>query len=201
VLLERALYIVYTLAVINEYRVWIGYAGLTGFVYRAVGAEGFAGGWWQKQNWWSPSHWTPGGGGRMPRPRIYLESILGSLLIDSELRLISRQRSDDELLHDLLDGSGELAAQFEAGRAYDERYERSEMAAQLFAVCAALDARVSGDIETDLRRVLDDIAAAEDLFRRIRRVGVQVDPGPFRNAPVIWQTAITALGARLRLDL
>lgn len=201
VLFERALYIVYTLAEVNEYTVWVGYAGLNGFAYRAAGAEAFAGGWWQKQNWWSPGHWTAGGGGRAPRPRIYLESILGSLLIDTELRLVDRQRSDNDLLTDLLDGAGPLADDFANGRAYDGNYDRAEMTDQLFAVCAALDERISGDVETDLRRVLDDVTDAEELYRRIRDVGVQVEPGIVRNAPIVWQMAITALGARVGLDL
>jgi hypothetical protein len=201
VLFERALYIVYTLAEVNEYTVWVGYAGLNGFAYRAAGAEAFAGGWWQKQNWWSPSHWTAGGGGRAPRARIYLESILGSLLIDNELRLIERQRSDTALLNDLLDGAGPFAAAFAEGRPYDGNYDRADMTAQLFAVCSALDARISDDIPRDLRQVLDAITGAEELYRRIRDVGVQVEPGIVRNAPVVWQMAITALGERLGLAL
>lgn len=201
VLFERALYIVYTLAEVNEYTVWVGYAGLNGFAYRAVGAEAFAGGWWQKQNWWSASHWTAGGGGRAPRARIYLQSILGSLLIDNELRLIARQRTDTDLLADLLDGAGLLAAAFAAGRPYDGNYDRADMTAQLFAVCSALDGRITGDVEADLRQVLADITGAEELYRRIRDIGVQVEPGIVRNAPVVWQMAITALGARLGLDL
>jgi hypothetical protein len=201
VLFERALYIVYTLAEVNEYTVWVGYAGLNGFAYRAVGAEAFAGGWWQKQNWWSPSHWTAGGGGRAPRARIYLESILGSLLIDNELRLIARQRTDSDLLADILDGAGPLAAAFAAGRRYDENYDRADMTAQLFAVCSALDARITGNVEADLRRALADIARAEELYRRIREVGVEVEAGIVRNAPLVWQMAITALGQRVGLAL
>ena len=201
VLFERALYIVYTLAEVNEYTVWIGYAGLNGFAYRAAGAEAFAGGWWQKQNWWSPSHWTAGGGGRAPRARIYLESILGSLLIDNELRLIARQRSDNDLLSDLLDGAGPLAEGFAGGRLYDGNYDRAEMTAQLFAVCSALDARITGNVEADLRRALADISRAEELYRRIRDVGVEVEAGIVRNAPLVWQMAITALGDRLGLAL
>lgn len=201
VLFERALYIVYTLAEVNEYVVWVGYAGLNGYPYRAVGAEAFAGGWWQKQNWWSPSHWTAGGGGRAPRARIYLESLLGSLLIDNELRLVARQRTDTDLLGDLLDGAGPLATEFTQGRAYDGNYDRRDMTAQLFAVCSGLDARITGDVESDLRQVLADITGAEELYRRIREVGVQVEPGIVRNAPIVWQMAITALGMRLGLDL
>jgi hypothetical protein len=200
-LFEQALYLVHTLSVVNEYTVWVGYAGLNGYPFRAVGAEAFGGGWWQKQNWWSPTHWTPGAGGRTPRPRIYLESILGSLLIDNELRLIARQRTDASLFPDVLHGAGALATDFADGRPYGGDYDRHEMTAQLFAVCSALDGRIVGDVETDLRQVLNDIAGAEFLYRRIRDVDVQVEPGPVRNAPVVWQTAITSLGGRLGLAL
>lgn len=199
VLFERALYVIYTLAEVNEYIVWVGYAGINGYVYRAVGAEAFGGGWWQKQNWWSPGHWTPGGGGRQPRPRIWLESILGSLLIDNELRPL--QRLDGDLFGELLAGAGPLAADFVAGRRFDGNYERAEMTSQLFAVCSALDARITGDVEADLRRVLDEIGDAEDAYRRIRDAGVQVEPGIVRSAPVVWQSAIATLAGRLSLTL
>lgn len=197
VLLERALYIVYTLAQLNEYTVWVGYAGLSGFAYRAAGAEASAGGWWQKQNWWSPGHWTAGGGGRQPRPRIYLESLLGSLLIDAELRAVARQRTDADLLADLLAGAGALTEEFRNGRNFDGSYDRADMTAQLFSVCSALDGRISGNFEADMRRVLDDIANAVVLHRRIRDVGVEVEPGSARNALTVWQTAIAGLGDRL----
>ena len=200
-LFERALYIIHTLAKVNEYTVWVGYAGLNGYVYRAVGAQAFAGGWWQKQNWWSPRHWTPGGDGRAPRPRIWLESILGSLLIDTEVRLIDRQRADSDLFADVLAGAGALAADFAAGRDFDDGYDRSEMSAQFFAVCSALDARITGDVQTDLRRVLADITEAEALYRRTRDAGIQVEWGIVRNAPVVWQSAIATLDGRLGLGL
>lgn len=200
VLFERALYVVYTLAEVNEYTVWVGYSGLNGYVYRAAGAQAVAGGWWQKQNWWSTAHWTPGPGGRSPRPRIWLESILGSLLIDDELRLISRQRRDASLFADVLDGVGQLASDFAAGRPFDGNYDRPEMAAQLFAVCSALDDRISADIEPDLRRVLLDIARADDFYRRIGDAGIQVSRDIVR-APVVWPSAITEFARRLGLSL
>lgn len=196
---ERALYIVYTLAELNDYVVWIGYAGLSGFIYRAAGAEVFGAGWWQKQNWWSTTHWTPAGGGRQPRPRIYLESLIGSLLIDVELRPIARQRTDTALLQDLLRGSGDLAADFRGGRPLDPEPDRGEMTHQLLAVCAALDDRITGVVTDDMRRVLDDVAAAELLQRRIRDVGVQLDPRGGRAMLTVWQTAVMSLGDRLGL--
>jgi hypothetical protein len=197
VLLERALYIIYTLARLNEYAVWIGYAGLDGFVYRAAGAEASAGGWWQKQNWWSPAHWTAGGGGRQPRPRIYLESLLGSLLIDTELQRVARQRVDQDLLADVLGGTGSLAEEFRNGRAFNGSYDRADMVAQLLGVCGALDTKITGAFEADMRRVLNDVADAEVLYRRIREVGVEVEADRARNPLTVWQTAIATLGDRL----
>jgi len=197
---ERALYIVYTLAEVNDFAVWVGYAGLSGFAYRAVGAEAFAGGWWQKQNWWSPGHWTPGRGGRAPRPRIYLESLLGPLLIDVELSAISRQRTDTDLLADVLAGAGPLADEFARSRPFDSNYDRGEMEAQLFAVCAEVDVRITGDVQADLRRVLRDVGEAQGLHRRMRDVNVEVERA-VRNVLATWQTAINALGERVGLDL
>jgi hypothetical protein len=187
---------------VNEYTVWVGYAGVNGYVYRAVGAESFAGGWWQKQNWWSPSHWVAGGGGgRQPRPRIWLESVLGSLLIDNELQPISRQRTDADLLSDVLEAAGPLAEAFADGRPFYGNYDRAEMMAQFFATCSALDDRITGNVQRDLRAVLNDIVEAEELYGRIGDVGIQVEPGIVRNAPVVWQMAITALADRLGLGL
>lgn len=197
VLLERALYIVYALTQLNGYEVWVGYAGLNGFVFRAVGAQAFGAGWWQKTNWWSPSHWTPGAGGRQPRPRIHLESIIGSLLIDAELRPLSRQRTDAALATDLLAGAGPLSADFVNGRGYDGAYDRAEMIAQGFAVCGALDGRITGNFGDDMSRILDDIADAEVLHRRIQDVGVQLEQASRLTALTVWQTAITALSQRL----
>ncbi len=196
--LESALYIVYMLAKVNEYTVWVGYSGLSGFVYRAAGAQASAAGKWQKQNRWSPDHWLVSGGGRPPTPRIYLQSLLGSLVIDAELQRIAQQRTDATLLTELLNGACDLA--FLRERRFGGPYDRSELAEQLFSVCGKLDSRITGSVEEDMRRILDDIATAEVYLRRIREVGVEVDQGSERNALTIWQTAITGLGNRLGME-
>jgi hypothetical protein len=194
---ERALYIIYTLAYVQEYIVWTGYAGFKGLAFRAAGADVSAGGWWQKQNAWSPGNWSAGSGGRSPRPRLHLESLLGSLLIDAELAPIARQRTDPELFSDLLDSRGQLAQDFVNGRDFDGEYPRDEMIAQLFGSLAEVDSRITGELEVDMRLALDDIAAAEVLHRRVRDVGIQVDGGGGQALLTVWQTAITALGQRL----
>ncbi|HEU4738358.1 MAG TPA: hypothetical protein VFS54_04660 [Solirubrobacterales bacterium] len=188
-LLSEALYITYTLGVIQERPVWVGYAGLSGYLYRAVGAEAFAAGWFQKQQWFSTGHWGPGGGGRAPRSRIYLESILGSLLIDAELMPARRQRRDANLAVDLLRGAGALAAEHAEGGAVPDD-SRSVCAAQLFEVCAALDDRVAGDLDIDLERVALELSAAADLYTRLGAAGIELDGRSSGSQITVWQAAI-----------
>jgi hypothetical protein len=74
------------------------------------------------------------------------------------------------------------------------------MIAQLFSVLGELDRRLEGDVESDMRQVLDDIADAEVLYRRIRDTRIQVDAGGGQALLTVWQTAITGLGRRLNLN-
>lgn len=194
---ERALYVVYTLTELNDFTVWVGYAGLTGYVFRAVGATAFGAGWFRKQQWWSPSHWTGSGGGRQPLPRIYLDTMLGSLLIDAELQAVARQRTDSTLFEDLTSGRGPLAQRLKTRTSFDGDYPRAELTAQLFAVCRELDSRIVGDVRRDVRTVLGDVADAELLHRRIRDVNVELDGRSSLTALAVWQTALISLGQRL----
>jgi len=201
VLYERALYIVHTLARLNEYTVWVGYAGLAGYVFRAVGAEAFGAGWFRKQQWWSPSHWTGAGGGRQPRPRVFLDSVVGSLILETELGPVARQRSDSVLLADVIASAGDLAESIGAGRSVTDDFTRDELNAQLFAVCNELDGRISGDVGRDLSRVLDDIAAAQQLHRRIRDVDIELDARGGENLLAVWQTAVRGLAGTLGIPV
>lgn len=197
-LLSEALYATHTLGVIQERPVWVGYAGLGGYLFRAAGADAFAAGWFQKQQWFSTRHWEPGGGGRAPRPRIYLDAILGSLLIEAELVPARRQRRDVDLGADLLKGSGELAAAHAAGGAVPDP-DRGVCAAQLFDVCADLDGRIVGDVTADLNRISDELDRARNLYRRLSDAGIELDG---RSAGVqigIWQVAINQFAKRAGL--
>lgn len=194
--LERALYIVYTLAELNDFTVWVGYAGLAGYAFRAVGATAFGAGWFRKQQWWSPSHWTGSGGGRQPLPRIYLDTLLGSLRIDAELQAVARQRTDGALFDDLTSGEGQMAQRLRTRRSFDGTYPRAELTAQLFAVCRELDSRIVGDVRRDVETVLDGVIDAELVHRRIRDVNVELDARSSSTALTTWKTALTALGQR-----
>ncbi len=197
-LLAEALYATYTLGVVQERPVWVGYAGLAGYLFRAVGAEAFAAGWFQKQQWFSTGHWGHGGGGRAPRPRIYLEQILGSLLIEAELLPARRQRADTALAADLLAGSGELAAAHAAGGAVPEP-DRGVCAAQLFDVCASLDARIEDDLSVDLERIAGELDEAADLYRRLSDAGVELEGRSAGTQITVWQTAIEQFEERANI--
>jgi hypothetical protein len=199
-LLTESLYIVHTLARIQGKEVWVGYAGLTGYLYRAVGASAFAAGGFRKQQWWSPGHWKAGtGGGRGgPRPRIYLETLLGSLLAETELATIRSQRSDLLLGPDLIAGPGGLAGAYREGTASEP--DRRTCAAQLFDVCAELDARITGDLLADIARVRTDIAAAADFHERISAAGVQLEGRSDATQIGIWGQAIDAFLRRAEIE-
>jgi hypothetical protein len=196
-LLSEALYITYTLSVLREKPVWVGYAGLGGYLHRAVGAEAFAAGFFQKQQWWSLGHWGPPAGGRAPKPRIVLDPILGSLLIEDELQAIRSQRYDRRLGEELIAGVGPMAERMREGR--DPGSDRHACAAQLFAVCEELDRRVGPDLEQNLERVLADIADAEILYQRIEDAGVALEPRSTSRQLEAWQEAIELFKERAEL--
>lgn len=188
-LLSEALYVTYTLGVVQERPVWVGYTGLAGYLFRAVGAEAFAAGWFQKQQWFSTGHWSPGGGGRSPRARIYLDSLFGSLLIDAELMAVRRQRQDTTLAVDLLNGVGDLAAAHSAGGPAPDA-PRPVCAAQLLDVCAELDGRIEGEVDDDLERIQEELDQADELYDRISTVGIELDGRSAGTQIAVWRAAI-----------
>lgn len=197
-LLERSLWITHSLAELNDYRVWAPYAGLGGYVHRAAGAEAFAAGWWQKLRWWSPDHWTEGGGGRAPRPRVFLDATLSSLLVEE---LDAVYRADRALYADLVAGVGPVAADLRARRPRTVSVSRDETAAQLFAVCSELDSRVNGDFIARGRKLLDDLDDAGALYRRIRAHGIGLDPRSGSTHLASWRTAVEGIATRLDIVL
>lgn len=199
---ERALYIVHTLSILNDFEVWVGYAGMGGFAFRAVGASAFGAGWFQKQQWWSTSHWTASGGGRQPRPRVFLDTVLGSLVISGEVALVARQETDADLFNDLIAAaSGPVAARLTESRSFDDDFSRDELNAQLFATCRAVDDRLTGQPENDLRTFRDQLAAARSLLQRVREADIELDSRSRNTILLTWQAAVISLGSRLGYDL
>jgi hypothetical protein len=200
--LAEALYIVYTLAVTQGKEVWVGYSGLAGYLHRAVGAEAFAAGWFQKQQWWSPAHWSGSGpsGGRPPRNRIFLDTILGSLLVDTELPNIRSQRRDASLGGELLDGAGALVGTYREGGG-PATLDRAVCAAQLFEVCMELDGRIGDDLQANLTRVRDDLRAAEEIYQRIDAAGIELEGRSSVTQVRVWVAALEAFIHRAGIEV
>jgi hypothetical protein len=187
-LLSEALYVTYTLSVVREKLVWVGYAGLTGYLHRAAGATAFAAGFFQKQQWWSLGHWGPSSGGRPLRPRIVLDSILGSLLVETELQPVRAQRYDRLIGNELIAGVGGMASAIREGKGLT--LDRPACAAQLFAVCEELDRRLGSDLDANFAQVTADVEAAELLYQRIDDAGITLEPRSTSRQLQAWQEAI-----------
>jgi hypothetical protein len=199
-LLAEALYVVYTLGVTQARTVWVGYTGLSGYLYRAVGADAFAAGWFQKQQWWSPGHWSGagGGGGKAPRPRVFLDRLLGSILTETELTTVRSQRNDPDLADDLLGGCGELAEAYRAGSRGEP--DRAECAAQLLEVCSELDERIGDeDVLEDMETVEADLANARELHERLDSAGVALEGRSSEAQLNVWEEALEQFRERARL--
>jgi hypothetical protein len=197
-LLSEGLYITHTLGTLQDKPVWVGYAGLSGYLHRAVGAEVFSAGWFQKQQWFSTSHWGPGGGGRAPLPRIFLDSILGSLLVEAEMDSARSQRRDLELGADLLRGPGPLSDLARGGGPMPA-IDRSICAAQLYGVCMELDRRIQEDVLTNLQRIDQELIEADDLYRRLRDAGIELDGRSSGSQIGVWRSALEQFSDRADL--
>ncbi len=198
VLQRRALYIVSALAA-NDYEVWVGYAGVGSYAMRAAGASVVASAWFQKQQWWSPDHWTGSGFGRQPKPRAFLSSTIGSLLLEDELDPL--RRVDQTLYAEVLDSPGPIADELRAGRSpADGEFGRPECSQQLFATLADLESRFSGDMEADVARAIADLRAATDLVTRVNDLA----PLDSRSGPRsvgAWVDATEGLASDLGFDV
>lgn len=145
----HALYVVNTLHE-NDYEVWVGYCGFGGQAFRAVGADAFGTGWFQKQRAWSTGNWTKGQQGRQPKPRAYLGSVWGSLRFDIELEPLRVTNKD--LFDEVVSCNGPIAEDLRSEKKSPrDDFDQPACTAQLFAAMSEAD------------RVLKDVSVEEDL--------------------------------------
>lgn len=179
------------------YRVWVGYAGKAGVVLRAAGAEATAGGWFHKQQWWSPSHWESSTGGQAPVARLSLTPLLGALRWEPEVqRLLDLRRRDAALVAEVLSGPGALSTSLRNGGSAGVAPERPELVAQLLTVLSSLDNALPGDVSSRAPHVDELLRGAADLHSRLSGLGLNLDE--VRGGPRLVQVWGGALTAALR---
>jgi hypothetical protein len=195
--LDRALWLTHRLA--TTHRVRVGYAGLSGFLYRAAGAEATAAGWYQNRRWWSPNHWRNRSGGSWTG-RATLESVL-ALLTPAELGAV--RDADAGVFDQIIAGTGPLALNLRVNPARaTQEIRHDQEAAQYFAVCRALDDRVGAGFATDATLILQSIAAAATLRKLVAEAAVTVASGAATDSRLDeWETGLRRLAKRLKIEL
>ena len=194
--LERALWLTHRLAEIGPVRV--GYTGLSGWLFRAAGAEATASGWYQNRRWWTPNHWRQRSGGSWVG-RAALEPVI-ALMTPSDLAAI--RDANAAVFQQVVAGTGQLAAALRANPIRASRaISLDEEAAQLFAVCRELDSRTGRGFQADGRRILRDLANVDALRAHVAAAALIIS-GPATDSRVVeWQAAIRRLAARLGIQL
>jgi hypothetical protein len=99
-LLTNALRLVYRLAVLNEFRVWVGYADAWGLGAIAMGADVMASGWSYRQRNFVAERWVPAGGGSAASPRVTSQTLLSPLLAIGEADVACRSTQAADVLDD-----------------------------------------------------------------------------------------------------
>ncbi len=85
--LSSLLRICYSLAEVNEYRVFVGYSDIVTLLLHAVGVTGTGAGWYTNLRQFGLRRFLPATGGRQPRPRYTSRPLLNSIYT-TELNVI-----------------------------------------------------------------------------------------------------------------
>jgi hypothetical protein len=176
----------------------VGYTGLSGWVFRAAGAQATAAGWFQNRRSWSPSNWLArSGGSRLERAAV--EAPL-ALLTPAELATI--RDASLPLYQQVVAGVGPYAALLQSSPAQAGNIiPLDRHAAQLFAVSHELEARIGKGFATDARRIIKDVGSATALRDRVARAALTIEGAGVDGRPDEWETALRSLAARLGVQL
>ncbi len=184
--LANLMYIIYSLAEVNEKEVVLGYADFEGLLFGAAGATSMATGWYSGLRQFSRTRWLPSTGGRAPNPRYSSAPLLNSITVVPELLAAYRVGRTDACLSDT-----DYDVGFRDDNPADVPWGRPEQTLQHWAVLAALiDQTDSSDCTDRLRLVRELIDNAIDVYEELEDQGVTFDgpTGPARLA--LWSQAI-----------
>jgi hypothetical protein len=168
--LTNLLRLLYTLA-LNEYDIIWGYTEFEGLLGQAVGVQTLASGWHYSLRQFSVAKWQPSpAGGAVPIPRLAIPALFAHIRAEEEGRLLSSLAYGDKIL------PPELLEVFAEGSQRDwprrETQDRFLLTMGQLANCWTDSTPISDRINGLQLR----LAAAIDLYKRIERSGVILDP-------------------------
>ena len=167
--LSQLLYLVYVLGEINGLQVICGYSDFVGILLRAVGAEAFATGWSQSLRQFQKKNFLKRPpGGQPPRDRyssgpLFNSILLGELQDIHEVGHLADGLSGVPLDHVITDAHSPQASDWT--RPISQR--------QHWQTLQQLDQVLAGDVNADLRAILQRIRVARGLYTMLEATGAQ----------------------------
>jgi len=184
---------IYSLSEINEYKVIMGYSDILGVLYTAVGAQGFATGWYNSSRKFTvQQRILPSNGGRMPRERYTSIPLLNSILI-SELDSIAKQYKNNSLDLNILLSNSIYEHIVQAGSNPSETWSRGISHLQHWSALK----NATNDIFTnpdDISDRLDDlekhIATAIGHYKLLENLPLQLERASNGDHLITWQKVL-----------
>ena len=193
--LANLMYIIHTLATINEYEVHLGYSDFTGLLLSAVGATSQATGWYSGLRQFSRSRWMPSSGGSAARPRYSSEPLMNSILQIPELVASHQVDLLDYCLSDT-----DYDEPFSSGNPARVAWPPATQCLHHWNVLAnLLEDAVAGSIPENLDNMEVLIAEATDRYAELTDAGVVFEHLSGPNHLRTWSEAITAFSDRVSL--
>jgi len=192
VAMGNLMFLVYVLARLNDYRVFVGYSDWLGVLLHAAGATGTASGWHQSLRQFNMARFEPAAGGRRPRKRYSSTPLLSAPLLQPEMEDVYRA----DRLADVLTGTA-YDAIIQRGPATGESRWTDPIACMTHwgALRRAIDPLSSGRIPARLNAMIEVIDRAELLYAQLDRRGVsfeaQTGPGHLDS----WRNSISSFRA------
>jgi hypothetical protein len=170
--LARWLYLVYVLSELNGLRVICGYSDFVGLALRAVGADSFSTGWSHSlRQFHKKSYIKQKSGGQQPKTRyssgpLYNSILFSELLEINEIGRIEEVLSDVQLDELISDSLPDLS---------DDDWNKKTSEIHHWQVLSNLDDQFSGDVESDVINLIDDLTQSRELYRSLVLDGVSFE--------------------------
>jgi hypothetical protein len=180
--LRNLMLAIYSLSELNGYEVVVGYAGLLGSLMRTAGARATSAGWFGSLRSLTYERWTSArGGGRPALPRFTSETLMSSVVYDTDLDEFARLG-----LLPAIAGDSPFADKVIA-RAQPWTTEEDRL--QYFHVCRVMDRQLEDSgLANRIGFMRAAIERAEETYRAVEGLPLQRGSGPRHLAS--WRNAL-----------